>query len=167
MIVGRVLKVDNPSTLFLGFAVGSLDGNGDTVPDKSVFFLVDLNQRGGGKVLLHLFLGLVQLGGGEPRVQALQRLPKIPSEQYFTVACPAEGAVLAQLLRIVGIGDLPAQLPLQQAPGRFLDENVFGVVVAHRITFSVYSALAAFTSMLIAEITSKIFLKFSKLNSSG
>ena len=80
-----------------------------------------------------IFFWASSMGGGEPRVQALEGPPKIPGQQDFTVACPAEGAVLAQLLRVVGIGHLPAQLLLQQVPGRLLDENVFGVVVAHRI----------------------------------
>ena len=94
VVVVRVLEVDDLGPLLLGFAVGALDGDG-----------------------LHLLLGLVHLGGGEPRVQALQRLPKIPGEQDLLIAGPAEGAVPAQLLRVVGIDHLPAQLPLQQMPG--------------------------------------------------
>ena len=90
--------------------------------------------------LLHLFLGLVQLGSGEPRVQPLEGLPKIPGEQDFPVACPAKGAVLAQLFRVVGKGNLPAQLPLQQVPGTLLDEDIFGVVVAHlKVLLSIMS----------------------------
>ena len=134
VVVVRVMEVDDLGPLLLGFAVGALDGDGDSVPDEGIFLLVDLHQGGGGQAGLHLLLGFVHLGGGEPRVQALQRLPKIPGEQDLLVAGPAEGAVPAQFLRVIGIGHLPAQLPLQQVSGRFLDENVFGVVVAHGIT---------------------------------
>ena len=69
MVVARILKVNDGCFLFLCPAAGALDGNGDTVPDKGVFFLVDLNQGGSGKMLLHFLLGFVQLGKGEPRVQ--------------------------------------------------------------------------------------------------
>lgn len=85
-------------------------------------------------MLLHFFLGFINLGRGEPRVQPLEGLPKIPGEKDFPVACPTKGAVFAQLFGVVGKGNLPAQLPLQQVSGTFLDENVFGVVVAHKIT---------------------------------
>lgn len=136
VVVVRALKVDDLGPLLLGFSVGALDGDGNAVPDEGVLFLVDLHQGGGGQAGLHLLLGLVHLGGGEPRVQALEGFSKIPGEQDLLVACPAESAVLAQLLRVVGIGHLPAQLPLQQVPRRFLDKDVFGVFVAHRITAS-------------------------------
>ena len=46
----------------------------------------------------------------------------------------AKGAVLAQLLRVVGKGDLPAQLVFKQVTGGFLHEDVFGVVVTHGVT---------------------------------
>lgn len=142
VVVVWVLEVDDLGPLLPCFAVGALDGDGDAVPDEGVFLLIDLHQGGGGQAGFHLLLGLVHLGGGEPRVQALQRLPKIPGEQDLLVACPAEGAIPAQLFRVVGIGHLPAQLPLQQMPGRFLDENIFGVVVAHKnLLFGLASSL--------------------------
>ena len=134
VVVARLLKVDDLGPLFLGFAVRALDSDRNAVPNKGVLFLVDLHQGGGGQVRLHLLLRFVHLGRGEPRVQPLEGLPKIPGEQNFPVACPAKGAVPAQLFRVIGISHLPAQLPLQQVPGRFLNKNIFGVVVAHKIT---------------------------------
>ena len=71
VVVVRVMEVDDLGPLLLGFAVGALDGDGDPVPDEGVLLLVDLHQGGGGQAGFHLFLGLVHLGGGEPRVQAL------------------------------------------------------------------------------------------------
>ena len=47
----------------------------------------------------------------------------------------AKRAAFPQTLGVVGKDDLPAQLPLQQVPGALLHEDVFGVVVAHGITF--------------------------------
>ena len=143
MVIVRALKVDDLGSLLFGFPVGALDSNRDTLPDKGVLLLVDLHEGGGGQAEFHLFLSLVQLGKGEPRVQALESLPKIPGEQDLLIACPAEGAVLTQLLRVVGIGHLPAQLPLQQMPGRFLNKDIFGVVVAHGVT-PYYSLLPIF-----------------------
>ena len=112
VIVSRVLKVDDLCSFLLGFPIGALDSNGDALPDKGVLLLVDLHEGGGGQAEFHLFLSLVQLGKGEPRVQALESLPKIPGEQDLLIACPAEGAVRTQLLRVVGIAHLSAQHPL-------------------------------------------------------
>ena len=148
MVVVRILKVNNSRFLFLRPAAGALDGNGDTVPDEGVFFLVDLNQGGGGKVLFHLFLGFVQLGRGEPRVQPLEGLPKIAGEQDFPVACPAKSAVFSQFFGVIGKGHLPAQLPLQQVPSAFLYENVFGVVVANMTIPYLGRLFATFISLI-------------------
>ena len=110
MVIFRLLKVNDRRFLFLCPAVGALDGNGDAVPDKGILFLVDLNQGGSGKVMLHFLLGFVQLGRGEPRIQPLEGLPKIPGEQDFMITCPAKGAVLTQLFGIVSKSHLPVQL---------------------------------------------------------
>ena len=131
VVVVRALKVDDRRSLFLGSAAGTLDGDWDAVPDQGILLLVGLHQGCGGEAALHLLLRLLQLGGGEPRIQPLERLPKIPDEQNLPIACPAKSAVFAQLFGVVGIGHLPAQLLLQHVPGALLDKNIFGVVVAH------------------------------------
>lgn len=138
MVVFRVLKVDDRCSFLLSSAAGALHRNGNAVPDEGVLLLVDLHKGGGGEAALHLLLSLVQLGRGEPRIEPLEGFSKIPGEQNFAVACPAKGAVLAQLLRIVGKGNFPAQLPLQQVPGALLNENIFGVIVGHVITHISY-----------------------------
>ena len=71
--------------------------------------------------MLQFVLGLIDLRGGEPRIQAQQSLPKIPGQQDLFIAFAAKGAVLAQLLRVVGKGDLPAQLGMEQIPCASLD----------------------------------------------
>lgn len=133
VVVVRVLKINNFCSFFFRSATGTLDDDRNPISDKVVFFLVDLDQGGGGKMLLYLFLGFVQLGRGEPRVQPLEGLPKIPGEQNFMVAYPTKVAVLAQLFRVIGKGHLSAQLPLQQVTDAFLHKDIFGVVVAHTV----------------------------------
>ena len=133
-----MLKVDDRRFFLLCPAVGPLHRDGNAVPDEGVLLLVDLHRGGGGEAALHLLLGLVHLCGGEPRIQPLEGLPKIPGQQNFAVACPAKGAVFAQLFRVVGKGHLPAQFSLQQMPGALLDKDIFGVVVAHGITHISY-----------------------------
>lgn len=112
VIVIWILKVNDRRFFLLGSAAGSLHGHGNAIPDEGVLFLIDLHEGGGGKMALHLLLGLVQLDSSEPRIEPLERLPKISGKQNFAVACPAKGAALAQLLGVVGVSYLPAQLPL-------------------------------------------------------
>ena len=128
-----VQEVNHLRTLFLRSASRTFDGERNSIPDKAIFFLVDLHQGGRGKMAFHLFLSFVQLGRREPRVQAFKSLPKIPGQQDILVILPPKGSLFAQFLSIIGIGHLPAQLLLQQVPNAFLDEDIFGVVVAHII----------------------------------
>ena len=104
----RMLKINDCRFLLLCPAVGALHRDGNTVPDESILLLVDLHKGGNREMALHLLLRLVQLGGGEPRIQPLERLTKIPGEQDFPVACPTESAVFAQFFRVIGNGHLPA-----------------------------------------------------------
>ena len=135
MIAFRVLKVNQRRTLFLGFPTGTLYRDGNPVPDEIVFFLVDLHEGSRGKVALQLAHGLLYLACREPRIQPRERLLHIPGQQDFMITPAAKRAAFPQTLGVVGKDDLPAQLPLQQVPGAFLHEDVFGVVVAHGITF--------------------------------
>ena len=83
---------------------------------------------------LHDLLCFFHLRRSDPGIQPRQSLPKIPGQQNLFIAFAPKVAVFAQLFRIVGKGNLPAQLPLQQLAGGFLDEDIFGIVVAHNIT---------------------------------
>ena len=71
MIVLRLVKVDDAGAFFLIPAVGKGDADRDTVTDKLVFFLVDLQQGGRGKISLHGGFGFVDLGRREPGVEPL------------------------------------------------------------------------------------------------
>ena len=133
VVVVRILKINDSGALFFRFAVGLFDGDRDAVPDQEILFLVDLQQGGGGQTMLQFALSLIDLCGSDPRIQAQQSLPKIPGQQNLFIAFAAKGAVLAQLLRVVGKSYIPAQLILEQVAGGFLNEDVFGVVVAHGI----------------------------------
>ena len=95
VVVGRVLEVDDGGVFFLCSAAGLLHSDGDAVPNQEILFLVDLQQGCGGQTVFHEPLGLVQLGGGEPRIQAQKSLPKIPGQQDFLVALAAQCAGLA------------------------------------------------------------------------
>ena len=134
MVVARVLEVDHGGVFLLCLAAGLLHGDGDAVPDQEILLLVDLQQGGGGQAVFHEPLGLVHLSGGDPGVQAQQGLPEIAGQQDLLVALAAKGAGFAQLLGVVGIDDLPAQLVPEQVAGAALNQDVFGVVVAHGVT---------------------------------
>ena len=55
----------------------------------------------------------------------------LEQELGWDVAFAAKSAVFAQLLGVIGKGNLPSQLILEQMACAFLDENIFGVVVTH------------------------------------
>ena len=142
VVVPRILKVNHHSVLRFRPATGLFHRNGNSVPNQEVFFLIDLQQRGSGQVPLHDFLGFFHLPRGNPRIQPQQSLPKIPGQQNLFIAFAPKAAVFAQLFRIVGKGNLPPQLPLQQLAGGFLDEDIFGIVVAHKITCFLLKSIA-------------------------
>ena len=134
MVVIGIPEVDDRGIFGFCPAAGLLHGDRDTIPNEEILLLVDLQQGGGGQPIFQSALGLVHLSGCNPRIQAQQSLTKIPGQQDLPVALAAKRAVFAQLLCIVSVGNLPAQLPLQQLPSGFLNEDVFGVVVAHGVT---------------------------------
>ena len=70
MVVAGGFKVDDGGVLGFRFAAGFLHGDGDTVTNKEIFFLVDLQQGGGGQAVLQCTLSLVHLSRGDPRIQA-------------------------------------------------------------------------------------------------
>ena len=84
--------------------------------------------------MLQFALGLIHLGRSDPRVEAQQSLPKIPDQQDLLVTFAAKATVSAKFLRVIGKGDLPAQLIFEQVTGAFLYKYVFGIVVAHGVT---------------------------------
>ena len=99
--------------------------------------------------MLQFALGLIDLCGSDPWIQTQQSLPKIPGQQNLFLAFAAKGAVLAQLLRVVGKGNLPAQLILEQVTGGFLDKDIFGIVVAHKITISYFLTTSLTLHMIV------------------
>ena len=85
-------------------------------------------------------LGLIHLGRRDPGIQAQQSLPKIPGKQYFLVALAPKGAVCPKDFLVIGKSHLPAQFIPKQMPGTLLNEDVFGIVIAHN--FASYSCLS-------------------------
>lgn len=116
MVVIRILEVDDSSVFGFRPAVGLLYGDRDTVAHEEILLLVDLQQGSGGQPMLQCALDLVHLHRREPRIQAQQSLPKIPSQQNLLVALAAKRAVFTQPFRVVGKGDLPFQLILSKRP---------------------------------------------------
>ena len=110
MVVIGIPEVDDRGIFGFCPAAGLLHGDRDTIPNEEILLLVDLQQGGGGQSVLQCALSLVHLSGCNPRIQAQQSLPKIPGQQNLPVALAAKRAVFAQLLRVVGKGDLPAKL---------------------------------------------------------
>ena len=110
MVVIGIPEVDDRGTFGFCPAAGLLHGDRDTIPNEEILLLVDLQQGGGGQPIFQSALGLVHLSGCNPRIQAQQSLTKIPGQQNLPVALAAKRAVFAQLLRVVGKGDLPAKL---------------------------------------------------------
>ena len=121
MVVFGILEIHNGSVLCLRSSAGLFYGDGDAVPDQEILFLVDLQQRRGTEPMRKGALGLVHLGRGDPGIQAQQSLPKIPGQQNLFIAFPPKGAAFAQLFRIVGIRNLPAQLVTEQIACTVLD----------------------------------------------
>ena len=93
-------------------------------------------------------LSLVDLRRGDPGIQAFQGLPEGTGEQDLPVTFAAKGAVLPQHLRVVGKGYVPAQLILQKMASALLNEDVFGVIVAHGVTYLFFILL--FSSLIFS-----------------
>ena len=127
----RVEKVDHHGTLRLRAPVGAADGDGDAVAQKEILFLVDLHERCGGEPLLQRSDGLGDLRGRDPGVELLKRRAEVPLEQDLFIVLPPKRAVFPQHFPVIRIDHIPAQLVMQQVPGRLLDEDVFGIVVGH------------------------------------
>ena len=134
IVVFRMLKINDSGALFLCFSARLFHRDRDPIPNQKIFLLIDLQQGGGGQVMLQFALGLIELNRRDPGIQTQQSLPKIPGQQDLLIAFAAKAAVFAQFLRVVGKGHIPAQLLLEQMPGGFLNEDVFGVFVAHGVT---------------------------------
>ena len=130
----RVLKVDHHGAALLRAPVRAANGDGDAVAQEEVFLLVDLHERRGGEPLLQRSDGLGDLRGRDPGVELLKRRAEVPLEQDLFIVLPSQRAVLAQHFPVVGKDHIPAQLVPQQCPSGLLDEDVFGIFVAHGIT---------------------------------
>ena len=134
VVVFGVAEVEDLNPAFLlGFA-GLADGDGDPVPEEAVFLLVDLHGGCGGQMALQLFDGLLIQWLREPGVELHHRLFEVPPEHDLPIALPPEGAVCAQLLGVVGHRHFPPKLVPQHMAGTVPDEDIFRIVVAHRIT---------------------------------
>ena len=60
-------------------------------------------------------------GFRQPGIQLHHGLPEVTPEHDFPIVFPSKGAVYAQLLRVIGIGHLPAQFITKQISCTVLD----------------------------------------------
>ena len=90
-----VLKINQNRCFLFRSAAGPGDCNRDAIPNQPVLFLVNLHQESRGKMTLHPILNIIQLFGREPRIQLLERLPKIAEQQNFMVTLAAKGTIFA------------------------------------------------------------------------
>ena len=134
VVVFGVAEVEDLDPAFLLGLAGLADGDGDAVPEEAVFLLVDLHGGGGGQMALQLFDGLLVHRLREPGVELHYRLLEVPPEHDLPIALPPEGAVCAQLLGVVGHRHFPPKLVPKHIAGTVPDEDIFRIVVAHRIT---------------------------------
>ena len=66
MVVIRIPEVDDRGIFGFCPAAGLLHCDGDAVTNQEIFFLVDLQQGGGGQTMLQFALGLIDLCGSDP-----------------------------------------------------------------------------------------------------
>ena len=121
VVVQRVIKIKYPNTPDFRLSVRLLDRNRDTVPEIAVLLLIDLDQGGRGQVILQLLHRVLIESIRQPGIQLHHGLPEVTPEHDFPIVFPSKGAVFAQLLRVIGIGHLPAQFVLEQIPCTVLD----------------------------------------------
>ena len=114
VVVQRIIKVKYPHTPDFRLSVRLLDRNRDAIPEIAVLLLIDLDQGGRGQVILQLLHRVLIEGFRQPGIQLHHSLPEVTPEHDFPIVFPSKGAVYAQLLRIVGIGNVPAQLVMEQ-----------------------------------------------------
>ena len=121
VVVQRVIKVKYPHTPGFLFSIGLLDRNRNAIPEIAVLLLIDLDQGGRGQVIFQLLHRVLIEGFRQPGIQLHHSPPEVTPEHDFPIAFPTKGAVFAQLLRVVGIGNVPAPLVTKQIPCTVLD----------------------------------------------
>ena len=130
-IVLRILEVDDGGAFFLRAAVRMAIRHVDAVANHGIFLFIDLQKRRSGKPLAKRRDGFVDLRRRDPWIEFLERRADVTRQQDFLVILPPERAVFAQNLLIISIDDLPAQFVVKQRSCAFLNQDVFGIVVAH------------------------------------
>ena len=154
VVVFGVAEVEDLNPAFLLGLAGLADGDGDAVPEEAVFLLVDLHGGGGGQMALQLFDGLLIHRLREPGVELHHRLLEVPPEHDLPIALPPEGAVCAQLLGVVGHRHFPPKLVPKHIAGTVPDEDIFRIVVAHRITLFLHQFVEQLRSDFLNTIVS-------------
>lgn len=117
----RMFEVENPGSLLVRRAVGANALHRNAVAEHIVFLLVRLQQRVGRQRALEGRYDAGDLVLLQPFVQLEQSRRQIAFENDMLVVDATERAVLAQLLLVVAVDDVPAELAAKQLAGGFLD----------------------------------------------
>ena len=127
MVVAWLVEIEELHPLFHQFAVAVAEGHLYSVPHLVVLLPVGgsqgLRSHGGGD-LAH---GIVVSGIGQAGVQLSQLLAQDSGQHYLPIGSPAQKAVWPEVLAVISIDRIPAELLLQVIGGGLLDEGVFGV----------------------------------------
>ena len=129
MVVGRLGVVEYPHPLSHTFAPVVAEGDLHAVADQIVLLAVsggDCLRGNGGCDLAHcVVVGLIW----QVRVQFDEFLAQGACQHHFAIGCTAKQAVGSEVLVVVGVDRLPAELLLQVVGCGLLDQGVFGVGV--------------------------------------
>ena len=129
-----VFEVENPGSLLVRRAVGTNALHRNAVAKHLVFLLVRLQQRVGRQRALEGRYDAGDFVLFQPFVQFEQSWHQIALEYDLLVADTAERAVLAQLLLVVAVDDVPAELTAKQLASGLLDGLLLRVTTPRHLT---------------------------------
>ena len=127
VVVGRLVEVDHAQSALRRLALFVAIGDLYAVAHEVVLLAVGgddgLRDGGRGDAPHGVFICLVR----QARVQRRELLAQRSGQHHVAVRRPAEKAVRAEVLVVVGVDRFPAELPLQVIGRGLLDEGVLGV----------------------------------------
>ena len=122
-----VVEIEHPQPLPHPLALVVAKGDLHTVAHQCVLFAVGgghgLRGDGGGDLAHGIVVGRIR----QARIQLHQFLAQRACQHHLAVRGTAQQAVRSEVLVVVGVHRLPAELLLQVLGSGLLDEGVFGV----------------------------------------
>ena len=121
MVFGGLFEIEDGGVAGLVCTARLSDLYGDAVAEHGILFLVDLHEGGRGYKGAERLDGRISVFFRHPVVIVKEGAAQIPRQHDLLVGSPAQRAVLAQHLGVVGVDHIPAQLMLQHVAGAVLD----------------------------------------------